>query len=188
ETGNTDSINVMGGSFTVSQLNETNYLSRSVKMEMYLRREELWMVVINPPAVLDDGDWRRYDKALASIILALEDSQLIQMRGLQSANKGTALRGETGAVGQGHSATQHMRSGSSSSFSLAAMSSENTINTWLLDRDGKVYVPEIEEILHNVLYVPELDHNLLSISSLDSQGYEILFARGQYSIRRDRKA
>ncbi|KAG8131370.1 hypothetical protein E2320_017940, partial [Naja naja] len=50
--------------------------------------------------------------------------------------------------------------------------------------EGKAYVPEIREALDNVLYVPELDHKLISISSLDRQGYEILFAGGQYSIRK----
>ncbi|KAG8132953.1 hypothetical protein E2320_010773 [Naja naja] len=59
------SVSVMG--FAVSRLNLTNYHSWSVKMEMYLRREELWTIVINPPAVLDNGDWRRNEKALANI-------------------------------------------------------------------------------------------------------------------------
>ncbi|KAG8147954.1 hypothetical protein E2320_001412 [Naja naja] len=81
------SVGVMGGDFLVSQLNETNYLSWNVKMEMYLQWEELWTIVTNPPAVLDDGDQRKNEKALASIILALEDSQLIHVRGLQSAKE-----------------------------------------------------------------------------------------------------
>ncbi|KAG8147581.1 hypothetical protein E2320_000220, partial [Naja naja] len=81
------SISAMGGGLLVSRLNETNYLSWNVKMEMYLRREELWTIVTNPLAVLDDGDQRKNEKALASIILALEDSQLIHVRGLQSAKE-----------------------------------------------------------------------------------------------------
>ncbi|KAG8139642.1 hypothetical protein E2320_002412 [Naja naja] len=49
-------------------------ISWDVKMEMYLRKEELWTIVTNPPAVLDDGDRGRNEKALASIILVVEDS------------------------------------------------------------------------------------------------------------------
>ncbi|KAG8132754.1 hypothetical protein E2320_010581 [Naja naja] len=51
------------------------------------------MIVTNPPEVLDDGDQRKNEKALASIILALEDSQLIHVRCLQSVKEGwEALR------------------------------------------------------------------------------------------------
>ncbi|KAG8139411.1 hypothetical protein E2320_002176 [Naja naja] len=82
--GNMASVGIMGGGFLVSQLNETNYLSWNVKMEMYLQREELWTIVTNPLAVLDDGDQRKNKKALGSIILALEDSQLIHVRDHQS--------------------------------------------------------------------------------------------------------
>ncbi|KAG8128775.1 hypothetical protein E2320_015637 [Naja naja] len=56
-------------------------------MELYLRREKLWMIATDPPAVLGDGDQRRNKEALANIILALEDSQLIHVRGLQSAKE-----------------------------------------------------------------------------------------------------
>ncbi|KAG8147512.1 hypothetical protein E2320_022663, partial [Naja naja] len=73
------SISVMGGGFLVSRLNETNYLSWNVKMEMFLWREELWTIVADPLAVLDEGDQRNNEKAVASIILALEDSQLWRM-------------------------------------------------------------------------------------------------------------
>ncbi|KAG8139434.1 hypothetical protein E2320_002206 [Naja naja] len=45
------------------------------------------MILINPLAVLDDGDQKKNENALASIILALEDSHLIHMRGLQSAKE-----------------------------------------------------------------------------------------------------
>uniref|UniRef100_A0A2D4I771 GAG-pre-integrase domain-containing protein n=1 Tax=Micrurus lemniscatus lemniscatus TaxID=129467 RepID=A0A2D4I771_MICLE len=53
--------------------------------------------------------------------------------------------------------------------------------------EGNVYGPEIGEILYNVLYVPALDHNLLSISRLDRLVYDILFAGGQYSIKKNGK-
>ncbi|KAG8139167.1 hypothetical protein E2320_001935 [Naja naja] len=78
------SVSVMGGGFLVSWLNETNYLSWNVKMEMYLQREELWTIVLIHREVLDGGDQRKNEKALASIILALEDSQMIHVRGLWS--------------------------------------------------------------------------------------------------------
>ncbi|KAG8147955.1 hypothetical protein E2320_001414, partial [Naja naja] len=51
--------------------------------------------------------------------------------------------------------------------------------------EGNVYVPEIGDTLYNVLYVPALEHNLLSISKLDRQGYEILFAGGQYTFTKN---
>ncbi|KAG8127609.1 hypothetical protein E2320_014510 [Naja naja] len=131
-----DSASVMGGGFVASWLNKTNYLSWCVKMQMYLQREELWMIVTDPPAVLDDGNWRQNAKTLASIILALEDSQLIH-----SISRDAALRRNRGAAKKGHRATQHMKSGSSSSFySLAATSSENTRNTWLLDSGASQHI------------------------------------------------
>ncbi|KAG8124613.1 hypothetical protein E2320_019843 [Naja naja] len=71
------SISVMGRGFMVFQLNETNYLSWSVKMEIYLQKEEF----------PDDGDQRRNEKALANIILHLENSQLIHVRSLQTAKE-----------------------------------------------------------------------------------------------------
>ncbi|XP_062991197.1 proton channel OTOP1 [Elgaria multicarinata webbii] len=75
------------GGLSLSRLNEHNYLAWSVKMEQYLRREDLWTVVSNPPAQPDEGEQRSIEKALASIILCLEDNQLVHVRGLVSAQE-----------------------------------------------------------------------------------------------------
>ena len=73
----------MGG-FPVTRLNENNYQTWSVKAEMFPRKEELWQIVNNPPAALDEEEQRKNEKALSTIILCLEDSQLTHVSGLTS--------------------------------------------------------------------------------------------------------
>ena len=75
------------GVFLLTKLNEQNYLTWSVKAEMLLRREDLWKIVSNPPAVLNKEQTKQNEKVLTTIIMCLEDSQLIHMRALTSARQ-----------------------------------------------------------------------------------------------------
>lgn len=76
----------MGDKFLFARLNNQNFAVWKMRMEMYLKREELWSVIKDdkPDPVTDD--WTKSDeKALAMIVLAIEDSQLNLMRGVDSA-------------------------------------------------------------------------------------------------------
>ena len=74
-----------------TKLNDTNCMSWSFKMEMYLRRESLWQYVENPPDDDDNNDdeegHANNDKARAAIILCLEDSQLTYVRNLKTSQE-----------------------------------------------------------------------------------------------------
>ena len=68
-------------------LNGHNYMSWAFKMEMYLRRESVWQIVCNPPAQLDEEDKAKDERALSTIILCLDDSQLNYVRGKSSSKE-----------------------------------------------------------------------------------------------------
>ena len=51
------------GGFPVTRLNENNYQTWSVKVEMFLRREELWEIVEDPPNELDKEEVRKNEKS-----------------------------------------------------------------------------------------------------------------------------
>lgn len=57
------------------------------KMEIFLQREDLWTVVSNPLIDLNEELQKQNEKTLASIILCLEDSQVIYVCGITSARE-----------------------------------------------------------------------------------------------------
>lgn len=74
--------NRMAEKLLFARLNNLNYLTWKTRMEMLLKREELWSIVSNdPPAAgattAQIDAWKRADeKALATIVLFVEDGQL----------------------------------------------------------------------------------------------------------------
>ena len=68
-----------------TKLNDTNYMSWSFKMEIYLRRESLWQYVENPPD--DNEGCANNGKARATITLCLEDSQVTYVRNLKTSQE-----------------------------------------------------------------------------------------------------
>ena len=70
------------GGFPLTRLNDSNYQTWSVKAKMLLRREDLWQIVNDPPAQFDEQQERENERALSTLVLCLEDNQLIHIRGL----------------------------------------------------------------------------------------------------------
>ena len=74
----------MGG-FPLTRLNDSNYKTWAVKDEMLLRREGIWQFVNNNPAQFDEEQERDHEKALRTLVLSIEDNQLIHIQGLTTA-------------------------------------------------------------------------------------------------------
>ena len=51
--------------------------------------------------------------------------------------------------------------------------------------EGTVFIPDLGQKLESVLYVPQLDCNILSVFALDKQGYVITFENGEYKIKKE---
>ncbi|KAJ7319972.1 hypothetical protein JRQ81_019483 [Phrynocephalus forsythii] len=66
-------------------LNGQNFLVWEVKVWNFLIQQDLWDIVNNPPARFDSNDVEKNQRALSTIILCLEDSQLPLVRKLESA-------------------------------------------------------------------------------------------------------
>ncbi|KAJ7319983.1 hypothetical protein JRQ81_019494, partial [Phrynocephalus forsythii] len=73
------------GVLPVPRLGESNFLAWTFKMQMYLKCESLWKCVENPRAVDDDKFHELNKKALATIVLSLQDSQLNYIHSISSA-------------------------------------------------------------------------------------------------------
>ena len=64
-----------------TKLTTNNYFSWSIKMEMLLRSQGLWQIVNPlPPDVFSAEDRSRDQRAVATIILSMEDSLLVHVR------------------------------------------------------------------------------------------------------------
>lgn len=71
----------MSEKYLFSRLSNQNYPVWKQRMEMLLKREDLWSVVSEPkPEPATDGWLKRDQKALATIVLYVEDSQLNLVR------------------------------------------------------------------------------------------------------------
>ena len=53
--------------------------------------------------------------------------------------------------------------------------------------EGTAYVPGLRKELKNVLLVPKIDCNILSVSSLDKEGYTVLFSNSTCTIKKGNK-
>ena len=87
-TGKADrmALNAGGiGGLILTRLNDRNYKTWAVKAEMLLRREGLWLFVNNPPAQFDEEQERDHEKALSTLILSIDDDQVIHIQGLTTA-------------------------------------------------------------------------------------------------------
>ena len=73
------------GRLVTNRLNDRNYKIWAVKAEMLLRREGLWSFVSNPPAQLNEEEEREHERALSTLILSIEDDQLIHVQGQATA-------------------------------------------------------------------------------------------------------
>lgn len=104
------SVTGMGGRFPLAPSNETNYLSRSLNLEMFLRSEDLWTVVSNPPADLNEEQQRQNVKAHANIILCLDDSQVIHVHGLKSGAECTEFMKKSKQQSNSHQKTLSSKS------------------------------------------------------------------------------
>ncbi|CAI5773035.1 Hypothetical predicted protein, partial [Podarcis lilfordi] len=62
------------------RLNDSNYLLWSERMQAVLQRDRLWQVVSKFPTKPDDEDLDKDQRARATIVLGLEDSQLPYVR------------------------------------------------------------------------------------------------------------
>lgn len=71
--------------FPIVKLHETNYLTWATHVEMFLRKEGLWTVVENPPPQPDAAERRLVERALATIVLCVGESQIVHVRGITSA-------------------------------------------------------------------------------------------------------
>ncbi|XP_061476549.1 putative zinc finger protein 66 isoform X1 [Rhineura floridana] len=77
-----------GASFPLERLGSTNYSYWKVKTEMLLVKEGVWHTVAEDPPAAPPAEWiRAAEKAKALIILALENEQLIHVRGLNTAKE-----------------------------------------------------------------------------------------------------
>lgn len=68
----------------VERLTDSNYLVWSFKVEHLLKREDLWTFVETTPQNLSPARKEADDRALATIVLFLSDSQLVYMRSCTS--------------------------------------------------------------------------------------------------------
>lgn len=67
-------------------LNNGNYSTWKVRMEMLLTRDDYWFAVEDPKPEPVTSDWRKANqKALATIVLFLEDSQMNLVKGVTTA-------------------------------------------------------------------------------------------------------
>ncbi|CAI5783709.1 Hypothetical predicted protein [Podarcis lilfordi] len=78
--------------FPVEKLGESNYMSWSLQMQAFLKKEQCWTAIVNPPVKeedeeVDEADQRLEDKAYANLILSLEKSQLSHVRDLETASE-----------------------------------------------------------------------------------------------------
>ena len=139
------------GGLAINRLNGKNYRTWAVKAEMLLRRESLWSYVSRPPAQLTEEQEEEHERALSTIILSLEDEELVHIQGLNTAKavwdrlRGIYLR-ET--AGTKISLTRRlykcqMRSGESASKHLQTMKglfNELQLMNVVFPEEQKVYL------------------------------------------------
>ena len=67
----------MAEKYLFARLNHQNYQTWKTRMEMLLKREELWFVIGEARPATVDSAWTKADeKCLATVVLYIEDSQL----------------------------------------------------------------------------------------------------------------
>ena len=72
----------------LEHLTDSNYLNWALKMESFLRRENLWSPISEAIPQNPDQVWIRKDeKCKASIILGVEENKLVHVRGLQASKE-----------------------------------------------------------------------------------------------------
>ena len=71
----------------VKRLNGNNYAVWKFKIELLLKKENLWATVKDPKPEVVNDDWKiANDKAMVQIGLTLEDNQLHHVRRLETAH------------------------------------------------------------------------------------------------------
>lgn len=78
----------MSDTLKIERLNSINYENWKYRVELYLVKEDLWEVIAEPTPEEPDAAWVKKDgKARATIGLLVEDSQLLHIKGKQTARE-----------------------------------------------------------------------------------------------------